>query len=173
MEAYTLVRPSMAYAEKLADYRQEFLDVGGPMDGCGSLREIEDPVQYIKKCEEYTKLETLPEGRVLATQFLFVRKSDDRILGMIQVRHHLNDYLSKFGGHLGYSVRPSERRMGYAKAMLKATLPYCRSLGLKRVLITCLENNIGSERTILANGGVYESTIANSDKRLKRFWIEL
>ena len=94
---------------------------------------------------------------------------------MLAVRHFLNETLEKYGGHIGYSIRPSERRKGYAKKMLKAALPFCRELGLRQVLITCREDNIASERTILANGGVYESTVREPEKdvRLKRFWIEL
>lgn len=157
------------------EYRREFLDAGDSMDGCGSLRVIDNGEEYVKKCLDYEKPETLPEGRVIATQFLFIRRSDNRLLGMIQVRHYFNDYLEKFGGNIGYSVRPGERRKGYGKEMLKSVLPFCRDIGLKRVLITCLEDNIGSEKTILANGGVYESTVyePNENVNLKRFWIEL
>ena len=174
-EVCILTKVSAEYAEKIKEYRQEFLFGGDSMDGCGSLRTISDPYEYIQKCKDYESPETLPKDRVLATQFLFVRKNDNRLLGMIQVRHYFNDYLSKFGGHIGYSIRPSERQRGYAKEMLKRVLPYCRELGLERVLITCDENNIGSEKTILANGGVYESTIYESNENLylKRYWIKL
>ena len=92
---------------------------------------------------------------------------------MIQVRHYFNDYLSRFGGHIGYSVKPDERRKGYATSMLKAILPYCKDLGLDKILITCIDDNIGSEKVILNNGGVYESTVNEPDmkRNLKRFWI--
>ena len=157
------------------EYRREFLDAGDSMDGCGSLRVIDNGEEYVKKCLDYEKTETLPEGRVVATQFLFIRRNDNRLVGMIQVRHYFNDYLEKFGGNIGYSVRPGERRKGYGKEMLKSVLPFCRDIGLERVLITCLEDNIGSEKTILANGGVYESTVyePNENVNLKRLWIEL
>lgn len=106
---------------------------------------------------------------------MLVRKTDNKVLGFLQVRHEFNDYLSKFGGHIGYSVRPSERRKGYAKEMLKMALPFCREIGIDKVLVTCIDGNIGSEKTILANGGVYESTVHEpyDNKDLKRFWITL
>lgn len=86
-----------------------------------------------------------------------------------------NDYLEKYAGHIGYSVRPCERRKGYAKEMLGMALTFCRELGIDNVLVTCADGNVGSEKTILANGGVYEYTIHEPDEDidLKRFWIKL
>lgn len=80
-----------------------------------------------------------------------------------------------YGGNIGYSVRPSERRKGYAKWMLSQALVYCRKIGMSKVLINCLEKNEGSRRTILANGGKYESTIyvPGENVNLERYWIEL
>ena len=169
-----LVKPSAKYAEQIKAYRQEFLDSGDSMDGCGSLRSMDNPYDFIKKCQACENPDTLPDGLVTATQFMLVSE-DDKILGMIQVRHYFNDYLSKYGGHIGYSVRPSERRKGYTKLMLSTALPFCRRIGLNKVLITCIDGNIGSEKTIVANGGVYESSIYEKKEGvfLKRFWIEL
>ena len=112
---------------------------------------------------------------MLATQFFYVRPSDRKIVGMIQVRYYFNEYLEKYAGHIGYSVRPSERRKGYAKQMLRDCLPFCREIGLESVLITCDEDNEGSRRTILANGGVYESTVFEPEEglTLQRYWIHL
>ena len=169
------IKVSAEYAEQIQEYRQEFLDAGDSMDGCGSLRRIADPMEYIKKCKDYECPETLPEGLVIATQFLFVREEDNRLVGMIQVRHYFNDYLSKYGGNIGYSIRPSERQKGYAKAMLSAVLPFCREINLEKILITCNDNNIASEKTILSNDGIYESTVYEPGENinLKRFWITL
>ena len=175
MDEFLLIRPSDEYSEQIASYRQEFLLAGDSMDGTGALRKTSDIAEYIKTSIAREKVENVPSDRVPATQFLFIRKRDNRLLGMLQIRHHLNDYLEKYAGHIGYSVRPSERRHGYAKKMLKMVLPYCEKIGILKVLITCIDGNIGSEKTILANGGVYESTIhePNENIDLKRFWIEL
>ncbi len=174
MEELILIRPTSEYATQIVEYRQEFLDAGDSMDGTGPLRRFENPEEYIKVCREYEDIKTVPIHLVPATQFLFVRKSDNRLCGMIQIRHTFNDYLEKFGGHIGYSVRPSERRRGYAKEMLKMVLPFCKGIGLNKVLVTCIDGNIASEKTILANGGEYESTVFEPKEEvyLKRFWIK-
>ena len=175
MENLILIRPTAEYANQISEYRQEFLDAGDSMDGCGSLRRLDNPLEFIQKCIDYESNETLPPDKVLATQFMLIRNDDKRLVGMIQVRHYFNDYLERYAGNIGYSVRPSERRKGYAKEMLKMALPFCRKIGLDKLLIACIDGNIGSEKTILANGGVYESTVhePNADRDLKRFWISL
>lgn len=175
MEEFILIRPTSEYASQIVEYRQEFLDSGDSMDGCGPLRRIEDPHEYLKLCKDYESEEDIPAHLVPATQFIFVRRSDNKLLGMLQVRHRFNDYLEKYAGHIGYSVRPGERRKGYAEEMLKMALPFCREIGLDKVLISCIDGNIGSEKTILANGGIYESTVyePNDNVDLKRFWITL
>jgi predicted acetyltransferase len=175
MEELILIRPTSEYASQVAEYRQEFLDAGDSMDGTGPLRRFENPEEYIKTCAEYEDKQTVPSHLVPATQLFLIRKSDNKLVGMLQVRHCFNDYLEKYAGHIGYSVRPSERCKGYAKKMLKMTLPFCREIGLDKVMITCIDGNIGSEKTILANGGVYEYTIhePNDNVNLKRFWLTL
>lgn len=173
MNDFDLIRPTCEYADQIAAYRKAFLDAGDSMDGTGPLRRFDDPYTYIEFCAACENCETVPENLVPATQFLFIRRSDNRLIGMIQVRHCLNDFLRKFGGHIGYSVRPDERQKGYAKKMLECVLPFCAEIGLKRVLVTCIDGNRGSEKVILANGGVYESTVyePNAGIQLKRFWI--
>ena len=175
MEELILIKPGAEYGAQIMEYRQEFLDAGDSMDGCGPLRRFDNSLEYLKACKDYENPETVPENLVQATQFICIRKSDNKLVGMIQVRHHFNEYLEKYAGHIGYSVRPTERCKGYAKEMLKMVLPFCKEIGLEKILISCSDSNIGSEKTILANGGVYESTVLepNSNRFLKRFWIDL
>ncbi len=175
MEELLLLRPTAEYAEQIMGCKKEYLDANSSMDGCGPMRRTDDPEEYIKRCAVEEDPKTCPAPLVPATQFILVRKSDNKVLGFLQVRHEFNDYLSKFGGNIGYSIRPSERRKGYAKQMLKMALPFCKEIGLEKVLITCNDGNIGSEKTILANGGIYESTVhePNENEHLKRFWIKL
>jgi len=87
MEDFILIRPTSEYASQLAEYRQEFLNAGDSMDGCGPLRRFEDPEEYIQLCKDYEDPKTVPSHLVPSTQFLLVRKRDNRLVGMIQVRH--------------------------------------------------------------------------------------
>lgn len=175
MDTAFLTRPDASFAEQIASYRREFLEAGSSMDGTGSLRRMADPAEWLAQAEALRRPETVPASWVPSTQFLYVRAADRVIVGMIQVRHCFNAFLERFGGNIGYSVRPSERRKGYAAAMLRDCLPFCRELGLEKVLVTCLDDNAGSRKTILANGGVYESTVFEPEEKvnLERYWIDL
>ena len=174
-EKLLLLRPTAKYIPQYEAYRREFLDFGGSMDGAGGLRRLESGRAWLDEVERFSRPETVPEGKVVSTQFILVREADDRLLGMLQLRHYLNDYLRRVAGHIGYSVRPSERRRGYAKRMLAMALDEARMLGLERVMISCSVENEASRRTILSNGGVFESTVLDETdgELLERYWIEL
>ena len=118
--------------------------------------------------------ETIPRTDwVEADQYMLVCEDEHRILGMINFPHYSGDYLAEDGGHIGFGVRPSERKKGYARAMLALCLERCRETGMDNVLITCDENNDGSRRSILSCGGVFERTANEGDKKLERYWIIL
>ena len=170
-----LIEPTTEYADGIRAYRQTFLDSGDSMDGTNKLRQMEDPATWVAHCLACKDPATAPDGLVPATQYIFVREEDRKIVGMIQIRHVFNDYLEKYGGHIGYSVAPGERRKGYASEMLRLSLPKCRELGIGRVLITCIRGNEGSRKTILKNGGVFESAVFEPEMKeyLERYWIDL
>ena len=130
MEKLTLIRPNLSFSDEIRAYRQEFLDLGSPLNGCGPLADMEDPAQWVVHTQRFELGEDIPEDMVPSTQFIYVRESDQKILGTIQIRHTFTPFLETYGGHIGYSIRPSERQKGYATKMLHDCLPYCRSLGL-------------------------------------------
>lgn len=108
-------------------------------------------------------------------QKIHLREPDEheRLVGMTNLRHHLNDYLLTYGGHIGYSVRPSERQNGYATQMLRLTLEQARARGIGKVRICCDHYNVASAKTIRANGGVLEDEQFDpQDGTLtQRYWI--
>ena len=104
-------------------------------------------------------------------QTLYFGVNDDgRLVGAVTVRHGL-DRRNRYDGHVGFGVRPSERRKGYAKAMLALALERLEEMGIRDVLLTCAAGNTGSERTMLACGAVYERTVRHHGERIKLFWV--
>ena len=174
MDDLILTLPDETMLEEINAYRNAMIEADSSMDGTGSLRRHEASC-WLAHVRSLMSEATCPPKRVPATQFVCVRKSDRRIVGMIDLRHRFNDFLAEYAGNIGYSVRPDERRKGYAKWMLAHVLPEAQKLGLSRVLVTCDDDNEGSRRTIEANGGVFERTTwLESDKvTLRRYWIEL
>lgn len=169
-----LLLPDETVLDEINAYRSAMLAAGSSMDGTGSLRRHE-AAEWLAHARSLMSDETCPEKWVPATQFVCVRESDGHIVGMIDLRHRFNDFLAEYGGNIGYSVRPDERRKGYAKWMLAHVLPEAKKLGLSRVLITCEADNAGSRRTIEANGGVFERTtwLESEQVTLRRYWIHL
>lgn len=174
MDDLKLVLPDESLLAQVGDYKAEMLAAGSSMDGCGSLRR-HTPEEWIDNCRRLHHEETCPPGWVPAIQYACVRETDGRLVGMIDLRLRFNAYLAEVGGHIGYSVRPDERRKGYAKRMLALALREAKRQGLQRVLITCLADNDASRRTIEANGGVFErlATEPESGEKLLRYWIAL
>ena len=173
-ERLHLARPDSTYLDEIGSFREEFLADGTIMHGTGRLRDL-SPSDWLAELKREQLYSRPGEDSVPYTQFMLVREHDRKVVGMIDIRHSLNDFLSKYGGHIGYCVRPSERGNGYARKMLERLLPYCRAIGLKRVLLTCTDKNPASRKTIIACGGTYESTVywPEEDLNMERYWIEV
>lgn len=106
--------------------------------------------------------------------FFLLDDEKNRLLGAIAIRHYLNDYLLREGGHIGDGIRPSERGKGYATEMIRLALEECKKLGINRVLMVCDKSNPASSRTIIKNGGVLENEITDDDGEvIQRYWIEI
>lgn len=161
--------------EAVREYREEFLAHGDSMDGCSNLRRFEDMEQWYDWICKAESPDTCPAGWVPDSQYLCVRNTDGHIVGMLDIRHALNDALLNYHGHIGYSVRFSERRKGYAKSMLALAKDICRSMGMEKVLVSCHKENTASAKTILKNGGVLDNEVVDhrNGEILQRYWITL
>ena len=113
-----------------------------------------------------------PHGGPILCTYRWIAEGD-RYLGGIALRHELDDWLLNVGGHIGYSVRPSERRRGLASWALRNTMDTARRLGLDRVLVTCKPANEASRRTIERAGGVFEDIRGTGEDEVRRYWIAL
>lgn len=125
---------------------------------------------YLKNLEHFKPT----DGLVPDSVFFLYDETRDKLIGAVNIRHYLNDYLLKEGGHIGDGIRPSERRKGYATLLIRLALDECKKLGIDKVLMVCDKNNIASAKTIIKNGGILENEIVSSNGTvIQRYWIQL
>lgn len=175
MDAYKLVYPTKEYEKKAKEYIQEFYEYESEINGTGGLQRYNNYDEWLLKVEKGSDLLNIPEDKVPANTYFFIRASDSKILGMINIRHRLNDFLLNEGGHIGYSIRPTERKNGYATIMLRLGLEKCRELKLENVLVTCDKINVASAKVIQNNSGILENEVYSEtlSEVIQRYWINL
>lgn len=167
----TLAKPE--HKQAVWDYRAEFLENGEPPCGTALLDQANSYEEWLENNIKNRRQETVAPGLVEATTYLAFLKETGELVGMIDFRHSLNDYLRQYGGHIGYSVRKSKRRQGYGSEMLALCLRECRAYGLDQVLITCNKENLASAATIRAAGGVLENEVPREGSWTQRYWVKL
>lgn len=154
MEKFYLEKPSLERKEEALEYIREILDNNkSETDGTNKLKHyIDNYEEWLEKLENDEKI--IPsEESVPSKTYFFIRESDNRIIGMTHIRLTLNKMLADIGGHVGYSVRPSERKKGYNKIQLYLALLECQKNDLDIIMLDCLKDNIGSSKTITSLGG--------------------
>ena len=172
-----LSRPSIDLFDTWASAVAEF--DGGHIDGGGFEQGL---VPDRAACEAFaekaalysTPGAVLPEGHVRCDHFWITE--GDQVVGFLSFRRELNDYLRRFGGHIGYSVIPSRRREGIVREALRLALRFAKAEGYERVMLTCDDDNIGSIRTIEGAGGELEDVIdapEDGQPRVRRYWIDI
>lgn len=154
MEHLKHVWPSMEYKDDSINYIKEHYECNSQIHGVSGLnRYLDDYEGWLEKLEYYKSIEPNEEW-VPSESYLLVREEDNKVVGMINLRLVLNESLKKFGGHIGYSIRPSERKKGYNKINLYLMLKRCCEIGLDEVLLDCSVDNPGSYKTMESLGGI-------------------
>lgn len=180
MEKFYLEIPSLQRKEEALEYIDEFYEYNSNIHGTGSLdRELKKGRTYEEWLNNNISLHdekyAFEKGLVPSYTFFLIREDDNKIVGMVDLRLGLNDYLRNFGGHIGSSIRPTERRKGYNKINLYLILIEAQKHNLDKVLITCADYNEGSRRSILSLGGEFEkNTFDKSDNEtMELYWIDV
>ena len=185
MSELELQLPTLQHKIAAENFKSEFLEMQETVIYGSALFDQMEYEQWLTHNTNNRQESTVSIGWVPATTFFAVRKRDLKIVGVIDIRHNLeNDFLAEYGGHIGYSVRPGERKKGYATEILKMGIEYAKSLNMEKLMIACFSDNIPSIRTITKCGGVLSETklyadgqlvnIPNSEEKLVDiYWIGL
>ena len=175
MEHLVLVRPDSLHKARYEEMMDEWERYGGRINP-GALRRVSGTNGETAPFERWlawVKEDVCADGRSPQHLF-FLEDKTGRLLGAISIRPELDDEMFLTGGHMGYGIRPSERRKGLATRMLALAIPLARTYGITRLLLTCDKDNTASARTIQKNGGVLENEVPDEDGTLvQRYWIDL
>jgi len=173
-EKIKLIEPTLELKAEFQSMAAEYIAAGEKLYADMYSEAVEDFNSYAARLHDYAKGLNLPDGWVPCSTFWLVR--DNRhLLGCSRLRHYLAGNLRYEGGHIGYDIRPSERRKGYGALIFRLTLRKAREFGLERVLVTCHADNIASQRIIEKTGGRFASQIitGQGEKPLRRYRIDL
>lgn len=174
-EELELIFPTEEYKEEIIDFKEEFKKNNETIihGGAGLEKDISFE-EWLKNVREDLEEETSRKrNRVPSAVYLAFRKSDRRLIGIVQIRYKLNEHLFNYTGHIGDSIRPSERNKGYSTTMIGLALEKAKEQGIGNVLMTCKNYNVASARTIIKNGGVMENEVENDGIIYQRYWITL
>lgn len=168
MDKFYLETPSIERKPDIIDYLDEFRKYNSDLNGFGMLARVSTELSFEEALEQCLSMSnsdySWAHNRCPNKVFLLIRESDNRIVGNIQVRWGITDEMLQFVGHIGYSIRPTERRKGYNKINLYLVLIEAKKLGLNNCVIGCDASNTGSDKTMQALGGkLLRSKIDPSD----------
>lgn len=171
MDAMKLVKPDETHAAAARALARDFALRGETAWGGSGIERMADYAQWLAKCRANEDANALPPGLMPSEQFFIVRAKDGAIVGVVKVRKKLNEQFAQTIGHVGYSVRFSERRKGYATRALSLAVRYLLDSGVEEVLVACERGNTASRRTIERCGGAFLNTVKVDGDTLLRYAI--
>ncbi|MGX7108040.1 GNAT family N-acetyltransferase [Facklamia miroungae] len=168
-----LKQPDLSDLKIIQEFLDSYPNSNWWIAGTSSLNRYHENIdQWILTMQDWAKGHNLPKGRVPVIQWICLNLQGE-MLGAINLRPQLNDYLLHSGGQIGYVVHPSYRRQGVATWMLGQVLKEASNLGIERILITCRSDNDASKATIEKWGGLLEDQRMEKGVWVKRYWIDL
>lgn len=167
-----LIEPTIEYQEEYIQMIEEWKATGGRMVSFVLRYDYSDFPQFLRKMNDLKEGIHLAENTVSSSTYWLVN-AERTVIGAVNVRHRLNERLLRFGGHIGYGIRPSMRRKGYATELLRLSLLKAKDMNISKVLITCDKDNAGSAKTIMNNGGVLDSEELFDGTEIQRYWITI
>lgn len=178
IEKFYLENPSMERKKDVIEYMNEHVKYNSTINGTGSFDHVLEGETYEECMDRYYKIQDNEYAKSIdrcpGKTYFLIRKNDNKLIGMINIRHHLTPKMLVHGGHIGYGIRPTERRKGYNKINLYlGLLKALEEFNLDKVMLDCDVKNLGSDKTIQALGGVLERTdIDDYDGSLTNvYWI--
>lgn len=172
---FVLAEASKKYEKQAMAYRQEYIDCGETViNGSSGFIHYQNYQEWLRRIELEKRRKASPEDTP-ATTYFTIRKQDDKIIGSIQLRHHLTEELKKDGGNIGYGICLSERNKGYGTMQLALLLPEARALHIPKVMISCDKSNRASAKVAVNNGGVLSGEGFDEESRSNTeiYWIDL
>ncbi|MDO5054501.1 MAG: GNAT family N-acetyltransferase [Pasteurella oralis] len=174
MQRLILIKPSLTHKNEILNYQQAYRATNLVLHGANQLAQFsaETFADWLDYLHAPAGTHLFGYDKVSDSTYLAWHKNENRMIGIINIRHELNQHLLKYGGHIGYSIHPQEWGKGYATEMLALALEKTDALGIKRVMLSCDKNNIASSKVIMKNNGILENEVHLENKVIQHYWIK-
>ncbi|MEK5163888.1 GNAT family N-acetyltransferase [Paenibacillus sp. FSL R5-0527] len=172
MNNLALIEPAKAYQSQYIEMIEEWKETGEKLVPFVLRFEYEDFDSFLERLI-ILRDGPVEDGKTVNSSTFWLVEDHQRVVGAANIRHGLNDSLLNIGGHIGYGIRPSARKKGYATEILRQALIHAKSLGISRALVTCAKDNIGSAKAIQKNNGILAFEAVVGGVEIQRYWISL
>lgn len=171
MSQLIITKPTLAHKEAILTFRREFNAVFDELHGANELNSFTDGgfVGWLTYINAPSGTQWFEYEKVADSTYIALL--GETVVGIMNVRHHLTEFLLNYGGHIGYSTHPDYQGQGIATAMLGFGVQELKNLGVDKVLVTCADDNVASAQVIVKNGGVLDNVVMVGNKKVRRYWV--